>query len=127
MSDRDDRPLEAAPPAVSVAPLAQRTTTDDVRPPRPAIVAPGEGERLNVLGDGHTVKVSAENSGGVLTLIEIDSLPGAGFQPHRRDRESATFYVLDGTLEFVLGERSISAGAGSVIHVPRGTVHGWKS
>src|SRR5215207_10058971 len=60
---------------------------------RPMFVAPGEGERLNVLGDNLTVTLPSECTGGLLTLAEVDSLPGGGFPPHRRDREDVTFYV----------------------------------
>jgi mannose-6-phosphate isomerase-like protein (cupin superfamily) len=49
--------------------------------------------------------------------------PGGGPPPHIHRREDETFYVLEGEIEFVLGEETIVAGAGDFVSVPRGSVH----
>jgi uncharacterized cupin superfamily protein len=37
--------------------------------------------------------------------------------------QDETHYVLEGHFEFLLGERKVSAGVGSVVYVPRTTAH----
>ena len=36
------------------------------------------------------------------------------------------FYVLDGTMTFLLGDRVENAGRGALVFIPRGTVHGFR-
>ena len=49
--------------------------------------------------------------------------PGGGPPPHVHTREDETFYVLEGEVEFLLGDELVQAGAGHFVNVPRGTVH----
>ena len=49
--------------------------------------------------------------------------PGGGPPPHIHTREDETFYVLEGEIEFVLGDDVVTATAGAFVNVPRGTVH----
>jgi uncharacterized cupin superfamily protein len=49
--------------------------------------------------------------------------PGGGPPPHIHSREDETFYLLEGEIEFLLGEETILAGPGDFVSVPRGTVH----
>jgi mannose-6-phosphate isomerase-like protein (cupin superfamily) len=49
--------------------------------------------------------------------------PGGGPPPHIHTREDETFYLLEGEIEFLLGEQLIVAGPGDFVNVPRGTVH----
>jgi hypothetical protein len=49
--------------------------------------------------------------------------PGGGPPPHIHTREKETFYVLEGNVEFLLGEQTVVAGPGDFVNVPRGTVH----
>ncbi len=42
-------------------------------------------------------------------------------------REDESFYVLEGEFEILVGEDTISAGAGSCVHVPSGTLHTFKN
>ena len=48
-----------------------------------------------------------------------------GPPPHRHNREDETFIVLEGALEFRANGRAVPASAGTVIHVPKGTVHSY--
>jgi hypothetical protein len=49
------------------------------------------------------------------------SRPKAGHL--RTCTQDETHYILEGQFEFVLGERKVDAGAGSVVYVPRTTMH----
>jgi quercetin dioxygenase-like cupin family protein len=74
-------------------------------------------------GDHYTFLVTGEESGGAYFAMEALVPPGGGPPPHIHSREDETFYVLDGKIEFVLGEQTIVAGPGDFVSVPRGSVH----
>lgn len=62
-------------------------------------------------------------TGNKCAIVEITSAPGAGAPPNHHAGEDESFYVLDGTFDFVLGERVISANTGDFIKIPDGAVH----
>ena len=74
-------------------------------------------------GDRYTFLVTGEESGGAYFAMEAFVPPGGGPPPHIHSREEETFYVLDGQIEFLLGDKTITAGPGDFVNVPRGTVH----
>jgi quercetin dioxygenase-like cupin family protein len=80
-----------------------------------------------VVGDLVTFKISGEDAAGAFTLGEEIIPPQGGPPPHTHTREDETFYVLEGELEFVVGGRTISAAAGSVVYGPRGIVHSFRN
>ena len=49
---------------------------------------------------------------------------GGGPPPHSHDWDES-FYVLRGEVEIVCDGNTAVLGAGSLVHVPRGTVHGY--
>jgi quercetin dioxygenase-like cupin family protein len=79
---------------------------------------------LNVVGTQVTVLASnaATQSYGV-TLQQGDE--GTGPPPHSHDWDEC-FYVLRGGVEFLCEGRSHLCLAGTLVHVPRGTVHGFQ-
>ena len=90
-------------------------------------VAPGEGERIWIVGDTMTIKASAGSTAGNLTLVENLTAPGGGPPPHTHTREDEFFYVLDGTFEIRIGPEVHTVGAGGFAYVPRGTVHNFRN
>lgn len=74
-------------------------------------------------GDHYTFLVTGAESGGAYFAMEALVPPGGGPPPHIHRREDETFYLIDGRIEFLLGEDRITAGPGDFINVPRGTVH----
>jgi quercetin dioxygenase-like cupin family protein len=74
-------------------------------------------------GDHYTFLVTGGESGGAYFAMEALVPPGGGPPPHIHTREDETFYLLEGQIEFLLGEETIVAGPGDFINVPRGTVH----
>ncbi len=90
-------------------------------------VPPGEGQMRWVVGDLVTFKISGEDTAGVFTLGEEIIPPEGGPPPHVHTHEDETFYVLEGELEFVVGERTITATTGSVVFAPRGILHSFRN
>ena len=74
-------------------------------------------------GDHYTFLVTGEESGGAYFAMEALVPPGGGPPPHIHREEDETFYLLEGHIEFRLGEETITAGPGDFVNIPRGTVH----
>ncbi len=90
-------------------------------------VPPGEGKSLWVVGDTYTFKGVTENTGGALLFFEASIPPQAGPPTHIHHREVEAYYVLEGDIEFLDGERAFVAGAGSFVFLPRGGLHRFKN
>jgi mannose-6-phosphate isomerase-like protein (cupin superfamily) len=82
---------------------------------------------LSPSGLAQRLKAGAADTGGAYSLWESVTLPGEGPVPHIHHNQEEAFYLLDGELEMVLGERTFAAAEGSFILVPRGTVHGFSN
>ena len=82
----------------------------------------GEGKSLWILDELLTFKVHDDQSESV-GIFEDEVPPEGAAPPHLHRSQDETHYILEGNFEFVLGERKVNAGAGSVVYVPRRTVH----
>jgi quercetin dioxygenase-like cupin family protein len=88
-------------------------------------VGPDEGKALpNPIGGRMVVKVRDGDTDGSYSIHDnIIPAGSPGPLPHiHRDHEE-TFYVLEGELTVRVGERRITAPAGSFVVIPRGVVH----
>ena len=92
-----------------------------------AYAPPDGGDSVWLVGDRITVKLTSEDTGGAYSVAEEVSPPQGGPPPHIHSQEDETFYVLEGEVEFLLGEDTIVAGAGSCAYAPRGTLHTFKN
>ncbi|HWS82211.1 MAG TPA: cupin domain-containing protein, partial [Rubrobacter sp.] len=61
------------------------------------------------------------------SLFEIASPPGGGPPPHIQHREDESYYLLEGEYRFLVEGRAVRINAGSLIYVPRGTLHAHKN
>ncbi len=93
----------------------------------PLILNETEGRKLNVLGGNVFVKVSGAETAGGYSLVLLDDEAGAGVPPHIHEREDETFHVLEGEYEFIAGDRQVTAGPGTTVHLPRGVAHGFRA
>ena len=60
-------------------------------------------------------------------LVEETAKRGEGIPLHRHIEDVESFYVLDGKIRFYLDDQSgIDAHTGTFVHVPAGTVHGFR-
>ncbi len=92
---------------------------------KPFVVTPEQrAPALGVLGTEVTILASDAVTGGYgLTFQQGDE--GTGPPPHSHDWDES-FYVLAGVVEFVCdGERHVCT-EGTLVHVPRNTVHGFR-
>ena len=91
----------------------------------PIVLQPGEGRTFPMGPDPVRVLVEPSASGGAFAIVEAAISPGVpGPPPHiHTDGLEELWYVLDGELEFMVGETTIRAGRGGFAHVPAGTLH----
>ena len=74
-------------------------------------------------GDLYRFLVTGEETGGAYFAMEALVPPGGGPPPHTHAREDETFFVLEGRVDFRLGDERVTAGPGDFVNVPRGRVH----
>lgn len=75
-------------------------------------------------------RLTADDTVGAFSFGEIIVQPGTGPEPHRHSREDELWYVLEGQLEFRIGDRGeqvIVAGPGTTVFGPRGIPHTYKA
>lgn len=113
LQTRSHRPRRASSPANELA------GGNDVSVEKNKIfIGPDEGVSLPALNMVH--KVTAERSGGTLTVIEWSLSPGAMIPPHTHAREDECSFVLEGELRCEVGGQIVVAPAGSYVLKPRG-------
>ena len=83
-----------------------------------------------LLGDVRTMKASAAETGGQLTIVEQVVAPGAASAFHRHPYQEI-FYVLAGELELSGLENgypvTFLAASGSTVHAAAGVAHGYRN
>jgi quercetin dioxygenase-like cupin family protein len=70
-----------------------------------------------------TFLATAEETQGKFALIEAVGRKGSVPPPHMHHREEESFYVLEGEMTVSVGDRTIKATPGTLVVVPRDTVH----
>jgi mannose-6-phosphate isomerase-like protein (cupin superfamily) len=90
-------------------------------------VYPDGGRSIWLLGMLVTFKAVSEETGGEYSLYELTVPPQLGALPHIHHAETEAFYVLEGEVEFLKGERTVSARVGEFVFIPRGVVHGFRN
>lgn len=95
--------------------------------PKALYVPAGAGETIWAAGDVYTIKADAENTQGQLMLVEATVPPGGGPAPHVHNDHVEAFYLVSGELEFLNGDQTVEATAGSFFYVPRGARHRFRN
>lgn len=79
-----------------------------------ALLGPGENQRVVEIGrDAHT-------SHHVVTIRDRET-------PHRHDRHDLTVVMVEGWGTLRMGDEQRRVGRGSILYVPRGTVHAFRN
>lgn len=73
---------------------------------------------------GLQLLVDGEQSGGALTINRAVLEPGSpGAPAHSHTRTTEAIFVVDGSLDVLLGEQVVTLGAGDLVVVPPAIVH----
>jgi quercetin dioxygenase-like cupin family protein len=85
-------------------------------------LGPGEGE--SVPGPKRELHVKFESD--ELEVLEFVCEPGFGpVDPHAHDAHTDSFYILEGEVEFTIGDETVRAGPGIWVAAPSGVRHGF--
>src|SRR5215213_10480592 len=92
---------------------------------RGIVIGPGQGRTIPGT-DAITLIATAEQTGGSIGVFEDTSSPGDGPPRHVHYGSDELFYLLEGELLILVGQREESVSAGTYVFVPKGTVHAYK-
>jgi quercetin dioxygenase-like cupin family protein len=88
------------------------------------IVQSGEGELIaSVFGYNVIRKITAQQTSGAFSIVEMMYPPGNFTPPHRHAKTDEVGYVLEGELGFMVAEEDFRVGAGSFVVRPKGVPH----
>jgi quercetin dioxygenase-like cupin family protein len=73
------------------------------------------------------VKTDGAENGGALSVFEQTFPPETGVLPHRHRTYDEAIYVLEGELQCRVGDRTVTATAGTLGFAPRGVTHGFQN
>jgi quercetin dioxygenase-like cupin family protein len=84
---------------------------------------PGDGERF--VRENRVITILGEAE--LLSALEIDFDATFEVPPHAHDDYVDSFYVLEGEVEFTVGDDVVRAGPGTFVLAPPGTRHGFRN
>ena len=87
------------------------------------VIGPAAGEAIIVLGA--PVVIKSNGCAGPLFFADHVAPPGHHVPPHIHADEDELFYILEGELSLVGEAGAMTAGPGSLVHLPRGVMHGF--
>lgn len=89
---------------------------------KPFVLAPRDyAPALNLVGEHITVLASGEATEGYEIFLQCGP-EGGGPPPHSHPWDES-FFVIKGEIAFGIGAESTTASAGTLVHLPAGTVH----
>lgn len=89
--------------------------------PQSFVVKPSEPTPLQMVGERVSILASAEQTGSVEVFLQSGS-EGAGPPPHTHAWDEA-YFVLDGQIEVLTGDRVQTLSKGDFVFIPGGTMH----
>jgi len=99
----------------------------ETRQPHATIVKPEQGRPLEAFGLNMKILLSTEATGGATSVLMAWHEPGEGPPDHVHFSQEEIFFIVEGTYELTIGERIATAGPGTIVFIPRDTVHRFKN
>ena len=97
------------------------------RPSRVRVIQADEGELFGFRGAQIRRKVSAEEAIGRWTLTVGSQPPDFENSPHVHLHEPEAFFILEGDYQFHTAEGDLPVGPGSLVYIPPGALHGFRT
>jgi mannose-6-phosphate isomerase-like protein (cupin superfamily) len=96
------------------------------QPPLNRTYLQAQGEWLETRPGEHClIRVSAKDTHGLYSLVEILSDPGDGTPMHIHEREDEHIAVLEGTARIAYGDKVFDSHVGDVVTLRKGIPHAW--
>lgn len=86
------------------------------------ILGPDDGNLYERANDMF-VKVTADDTGGAYEVCEERCPAGFASRKHMHTQNHETFYVLEGSATFIMGDTEHQGNPGSLFHIPPGLPH----
>jgi quercetin dioxygenase-like cupin family protein len=83
----------------------------------------GQGEARWWFGALAEITVTAADTNGLLSIVEMTEPPGTEAPLHVHHREDEAFYILEGQVTLYVGDETIEASAGDFAWGPRDIPH----
>jgi len=101
----------------------------DARPSplQATIVRLDQAQAITPFGLDMKVLLSTEATGGAISVLMAWHKPGEGPPDHVHFNQDEMFFVLEGTYELTVDGQTTTAGAGTIVFIPRNVVHRFKS
>ncbi|TVR97379.1 MAG: cupin domain-containing protein [Rhodospirillales bacterium] len=87
----------------------------------------GATRHVGLLGDRYIFRLTSEDTDGAFALVEAIVGPGHGTPPHVHTREDETFVILEGRIEFTVGDRTLTLAIGDTLFAPREVAHHFRN
>ena len=101
----------------------------DLRPSplQATIVWPEQALRIKPFGLDMKVLLATEATGGAISVLMGWHKPGEGPPDHVHFNQEEMFFILEGTYELTVDGDTTTAGAGTIVFIPRNVVHRFKN
>lgn len=90
------------------------------------VLQPGEGRTIDLGNFSMSVKAESRDTADAFTMLEAAEPPNFGPPIHIHHDAAEAFYVLEGMYVMFIDQETIQCPAGSFVHIPAGTVHGFR-
>jgi len=101
----------------------------DLRPSplQATIVRLEQAQRFTPFGIDMKVLLPTEATGGAISVLMAWHKPGEGPPDHVHFIQEEMFFILGGTYELTVDGQTTTAGAGTIVFIPRNVVHRFKN
>jgi quercetin dioxygenase-like cupin family protein len=92
---------------------------------RELIIGSADGARHLVVGDTMRVLARAGDTGGAFEVFEMTGPRDSGPPPHAHPW-TESYSVVEGTVDVLIGDKTIPGGPGCFFQIPAGTFHSYR-
>ncbi|WP_027087951.1 cupin domain-containing protein [Cohnella panacarvi] len=78
------------------------------------------------LGNTSSLLVSGDETDGQFAILQMVETKGCEPPPHVHHREDESFFILEGEIEYTIGDKVYHAKPGTYLFAPRGIVHSFR-
>ena len=91
------------------------------------IVTPEQAEPIKPFGLDMKVLLTTEATRGAISVIMGWHKPGEGPPDHVHFNQEEVFFIVEGTYELTVGDRTSTVGPGTIVFIPRNVVHRFRN
>ena len=92
---------------------------------RQLVIGSAEGTRHQVVADNMRVLASGADTGGAFEVFEMTGPRDSSPPPHAHPW-TESYSVIEGTIDVLIEDRTVSGGPGFFFQIPAGTFHSYK-